>query len=244
MEDAFELAYHLPVSCKAPNEQEYIAFLWDAFKANYEAEKYQFSFLAYHMLTMSFVYVNIWQIKEAWPDDFKKGLIGFSRDENDLLDAASPFVFSKVNERTVPRFLRLIGCDDGKIDSFRDFVKTRNDIAHAQGSIVLGTQAALDARIGEILRAVDDIQTRCKPVIERCYREFLLQSRDPEKREYTEVSDQIHEVLIKGNYISEKDVEICSEFDIAALRKRAGFNQIGILHQSLCEAYGTREDNE
>ena len=25
--------------------------------------KYQFAFLAYHMLTMSFVYFNIWQIK-------------------------------------------------------------------------------------------------------------------------------------------------------------------------------------
>jgi hypothetical protein len=31
------------------------------------------------MLTMSFVYYNIWQIRQAWPEDFDKGLIGFSR---------------------------------------------------------------------------------------------------------------------------------------------------------------------
>jgi hypothetical protein len=37
----------------------------------------KFAFLAYHMLTMSFVYFNIWQIKQNEPRDFEKGLIGF-----------------------------------------------------------------------------------------------------------------------------------------------------------------------
>ena len=31
------------------------------------------------MLTMSFVYFNIWQIRKAQPGDFEKGLIGFGR---------------------------------------------------------------------------------------------------------------------------------------------------------------------
>ena len=46
--------------------------------------KYQFAFLANHMLTMNCVYFNIWQIKQARPADFKKGLIGFARDEKAL----------------------------------------------------------------------------------------------------------------------------------------------------------------
>jgi hypothetical protein len=54
MEDALELSTYLPLSYISPKEQEYIAFLWDAFETNYEHEKYQFAFLAYHMLTMSF----------------------------------------------------------------------------------------------------------------------------------------------------------------------------------------------
>ena len=57
MEEAAELANYLPLSFKTPKEQEYIAFLWDAFHSNYENKKYQFAFLAYHMLTMSFVYL-------------------------------------------------------------------------------------------------------------------------------------------------------------------------------------------
>lgn len=58
MEEAYELGTYLPVSFKSPKEQEYIAFLWDAFDTNYAHGNYQFAFLAYHMLTMSFVYFN------------------------------------------------------------------------------------------------------------------------------------------------------------------------------------------
>jgi len=32
------------------------------FETNFTYGKYQFAFLAYHMLAMSFVYFNIWQI--------------------------------------------------------------------------------------------------------------------------------------------------------------------------------------
>ena len=56
MEEAYEILDYLPIRFKQRNEQEYIEFLWDSFQSNYENEKYQFSFIAYHMLFMSFVY--------------------------------------------------------------------------------------------------------------------------------------------------------------------------------------------
>lgn len=88
MEEAAELGNYLPISFKSPKEQEYIEFLWDAFETNYTHGKHQFAFLAYHMLTMSFVYFNIWQIKQTEPKDFAMGLIGFGRDiEKSLLEA-------------------------------------------------------------------------------------------------------------------------------------------------------------
>jgi len=70
MEESSELGNYLPLSFKTESEQEYIQFLWEAFESNYENKKYQFAFLAYHMLTMSFVYFNIWQIKQNEPKDF------------------------------------------------------------------------------------------------------------------------------------------------------------------------------
>ncbi len=238
MEEATELANYLPLSFKTPKEQEYIEFLWDAFETNYTHGKYQFAFLAYHMLTMSFVYFNIWQIKQAEPKDFAMGLIGFGRDvEKTLLDATSPFVFSTVNERSILRFLKLIECDNSKIGTYAKLVDDRNDSAHSNGNIFFSTEAAIDAKINEIIRVVDEIQTHSKSVIEHCYREFLLNNHDRDEREYPDATDQIREVLIHQNYMSQKDIEICAAYDLSSYKAHVNFADIDTLHQSLQQQY-------
>jgi hypothetical protein len=243
MEEAAELADYLPLSFmsrrdgipwdKTPKEQEYIEFLWDAFETNDTHGKYQFAFLAYHMLTMSFIYFNIWQIKQTRPADFEKGLIGFARDEKALLEATSPFVFSTVNERSILRFLKLIACDNGKIGTYAKLVDDRNESAHPNGNIFYSTEAALDIKITEILRMVAEIQAHSKPVIEHCYREFLLQNHEPDEREYADAADQIREVLIHGNYLSQKDIEICLGFDVESLAEHPGIEGMRELHAAL-----------
>lgn len=238
MDEAAELGNYLPLSFKSPQEQEYIAFLWDAFETNYTQGKYRLAVLAYHMRTMSCVYFNIWQIKQTEPGDFAKGLIGFTKDvERNLLEASSPFVFSIVNERAILRLLKLIACDNGKIGSYAKLVDDRNESAHPNGNIFYSTQAALDAKITEILRVVDEIQIHSRPVIEHCYGEFLLQNHDPEEREYPEATDQIREVLIHGNYLSQRDIDICVEFDIENLKNHDAIDNIRALHRALAEEY-------
>jgi hypothetical protein len=242
MEEAAELAHYLPLSFKTPKEQEYIEFLWDAFETNYTHGKYQFAFLAYHMLTMSFVYFNIWQIKQTEFGDFKKGLIGFARDEKTLLEATSPFAFSIVPERTMLRFLKLIACDNAMIGTYAKLVDDRNEAAHPNGNIFYSTQAALDVKITEILRIVDEIQSHSKPVIEHCYREFLLQNHDPDEREYPDSADQIREVLIHANYLSQRDIEICLASDLATFAADPEYKNIRELHDALVAAYGADDE--
>lgn len=242
MDEAAELGNYLPLSFKSPKEQEYIAFLWDAFETNYTHGKYQFAFLAYHMLTMSFIYFNIWQIKQAVPSDFEKALIGFDKEiEKALLCASSPFTFchERLKERTILRFLKLIACDNGKVGTYAKLVNERNRTAHPNGNIFFSTQAALDAKITEVLRVVDEIQEHSRPVIERCYREFLLRSANPEEREYPDPADQIREVLIHGNYMSQRDIDICLGFDIESLKDHEGIEEIKALHEALAEEYQT-----
>ena len=239
MEEAAELGDYLPLSFGSKSEQDYVAFLWDAFETNYTHGKYQFAFLAYHMLTMSSIYFNIWQIRQAKPKDFEMGLIGFGKDiEKNLLTATSPFAFSSVKERSILRILKLIACDNGQIGTYAKLVDDRNEAAHPNGNIFFSTVAALDDKITEILRVVDEIQNYSKPVIEHVYREFMLQNHDPEEREYPDAVDQIREVLIHGNYMSQKDIEVCLGFDLAELGERAEFPQIEELHQRLREFYG------
>src|ERR1035437_182735 len=243
MEEAAELANYLPLSFKTPKEQEYIEFLWDAFETNYTHGKYQFAFLAYHMLTMSFVYFNIWQIKQTEPKDFAMGLIGFGKDiEKSLLEATSPFVFSTVNERSILRFLKLIDCDNSKIGTYAKLVDDRNESAHPNGNIFYSTEAALDIKITEILRVVDEIQIHSKPVIEHCYRDFLVQNHDPDEREYPDSADQIREVLIHGNYLSQRDIEICLASDLATFAADPEYKNIRELHDALVAAYGADDE--
>lgn len=241
MDEANELAKYLPLSFKTPKEQEYIDFLWDAFESNYESGKYQFAFLAYHMLSMSFVYFNIWQIKQTAPKDFGKGVIGFARDEVSLLKASSPFAFSVVPERSVLRLLKLIQCDDGKIGTYAKLVDDRNATAHPNGNIFYSEPSALDIKIREILRVVDEIQTHSEPLIEHCYHEFLINNHDPEEREYPDDADQIREILIHQNYLSHKDIEICLAYDVPVLKDHSDYTAIESLHQTLRDAYSEDE---
>ena len=242
MEEAAELGNYLPLSFKTPKEQEYIKFLWDAFETNYSSKKHQFAFLAYHMLTMSFVYFNIWQIKQNRPADFLKATYGFTKDNEDtVLSATSPFTFSEIGESAIFRFLKLIDCDNSKIGSYTKLVKDRNASAHPNGIIHYADQQTLDLKITETLRVVAEIQKHSKCVIEDCYRQFLLDSHDPEVREYPDVVDQIREILIHGNYMSQKDIEICLGLDLEPLKSEANFPAIEALHRSLCTSYPNSE---
>lgn len=241
MEEALELFGFLPLSFKTESERDYIAFLWDAFETNYSAGKYQFAFLAYHMLTMSFVYFKIWQIKLARRQDFANGLIGFARNESDLLSAASPFDFSVENESSILRMFRLLSCDNSKIGKYAALIKDRNNSAHSNGQIYFRTERGLAAKVAEVLRVAKEIEAHSKVVIEELYLDFLTHGFDPDDRRYSDTLDQIREELIHANYLSQQDMAICRSFDVSRLAENASFKMIEALHRALCESYAESE---
>lgn len=119
----------------------------------------------------------------------------------------------------------------------------RNESSHPNGNIFYSTEAALDVKITEILRVVDEIQAHSKLVIEQCYRQFLAQNHDPEEREYPDAADQIREVLIHGNYLSQKDIEICLDFDVESLADRSGIERMRELHAALAKTCKAKDAN-
>lgn len=133
IERALDLNEHLPVSFNDPNEYEYVAFLWDAFEVNYTRGKYQFAFLAYHMLIMSFVYFKIWQIRAIYPGDFNKSIVSLDKETMKYLDKAqSPFSLYVLPEKATPRLFRFVGCCDDNIGVYESFVQTRNKCSSSQ----------------------------------------------------------------------------------------------------------------
>ena len=242
MEEAVELYDYLPILFRTPEEHEYINFLCTSFETNYREDKFQFAFLAYHMLTMSLIYFKIWQIKCVRPKDFEKSLIGFNKDiEKAFLCATSPFIFRKVPERSILRLLKLVGCDNSKVGRYAKLVDDRNDMAHPNGHIYLKTKDMLESKIRNVLKVVDEIQSHSKIIVESCYRDFLCQSSDTEEPEYADDSDQIREILIHQNYMSNKDIAFCCNFDLSELDVSSRSDRVNNLHNSLLRDYGPEE---
>jgi len=231
MEEAQMIFDYLPASYKNPTEREYVDFLWDAFLTNYNAGKYPFAFLAYHMLFMCFVYFEIWQIKANCKDDFHKSMVGFNKDvERELLNSDTPFALWQVNESGAFRFLKLIGMDNSDIGQCAKIVQHRNEAAHSNGNIFFNSKETLQDKIEEILRCVDKIQTYSKSIIESCFERFLLESGNPEEREFADEADQIREMFIHNNYLSQKDIEIAKDYPIEKLQSNEHYDNM----KSLC----------
>lgn len=234
MDEALELGSYLPVSFKARSEQEYVAFLWDAFQSNYENGKYEFASLAFHLLYMSFVSFSIWQIRLAREQDFRNALVGFqSESENMLLEADSPFKFyEKLKESQIFRFMKLIGCTNEHVGEFAKFVKRRNRIAHPSGTVFFNDRTSINREISEMTQEVVNIQQHMRPIIQEAYGRFLGGSADIDEREYALPEQEIEASLIHRNYISQKDIEVCLSFDLASF---AGYPHYG----GMCELHDT-----
>jgi hypothetical protein len=147
-----------------------------------------------------------------------------------------------MNERSIKLLLRLIACDNSKIGTYTKLVQDRNQAAHTNGNIFYSEQSALDLKITEILHVVDQIQTHSKCVIEHWYQEFLLQNHDTDEREYPDSADQIREVLIQGNYLSQKDIEICLGYAITGLDDNPQYDNILALHNALISELGSDDE--
>ncbi|GGW74605.1 hypothetical protein DFQ11_1133 [Winogradskyella epiphytica] len=240
MEEAYEILNYLPIRFKNQTEQEYIEFLWDSFESNYNNEKYQFSFMAYHMLFMSFVYFNVWQIKKIHQEDYKKITLGF----NDCFgSASSPFAFSAEGESRIFLLFTFFGLGKEKIGNYKKLVKRRNDVAHSNGNIFFKAQETVDEKITEILKFADEIQEKTKSAIQDGFEKFLIDSQDEEERRYIDIQEQINEELIHEHYMSRKDIEFCLDYDITQLSEQPNYAEIEKIFEELKTEYAQEEAN-
>lgn len=244
MDDALPILEYLPNSFREPGEQEYINFLWDAFASNYEHEKYQFAMLPYHMLYMSFVYFSVWQIKLMRPRDFENASIFVPDREREILQATSPFTFSVVKERSIFRFLKLIGCLDQHTVSFAKLVNERNELAHSNGLINCRDRRSADVRIQEVMRQVRAIQSHMTPLLHECLSRFLVESCAEEgSMEYDNPDDQIRELLVHKHYFSLKDIEACRSFKVETLAAHPRLQAIQNLYDHFLAMYPSEAVN-
>ena len=253
MANAEDILDYLPNFYKTKDEEAYVKFLWDSYESNYATGKYQFAFMAYHLLFMSYSYFQIWKIYNTLSDDFRNSLLGFekldvlireidernikNKAENKPLEHFYPFSFSEINERTIMIFFKLIGCDRIKIGNYKKLVDERNEIAHATGKMIFVSNVDLDKKINDIWRLVEEIHNHSKSLLNEFMKNFLLTNFNAEERENYDDNDQIKEVLIHGNYLSQKDIDHLLTFDINSLAEDVNFEALESLFNSFVATY-------
>jgi len=257
IEDAQRIFDYLPVEYKTQIESGYVDFLWDAFTTTYENQKYQFAYIAYHMLFMCFVYFQLTKIYLNIPEDIKKVLIftgkaqsAVDNYEQKLKEAEAkkqtashfdPFSLSGENERTIVGLFVSIGCDRNTIKRLRDLVDERNSVAHSNGNINFSVQSSLDEKIDEIIDCIDHIHQNTLSTIIDCVKRFLVESSNPEENEYSLAEDQVREIFIRKNYLSTLDLIQARNFPIEELENEEGYLYILELARSISVLYSLPE---
>jgi len=253
IEDAQRIFDYLPQEYKTQAESDYLAFLWDAFSVNYEKEKYQFAYIAYHMLFMCFVYFQLAKIYLNKPDEIKKILFftgkaqtAIDNYERKLKEAIekklpiphfNPFTLADEYERSIIGLFISIGCDRETIKRIKNIVDERNDIAHSNGNINFSNQYSIDVKIDEIVECIECIQENSNSIIKRCTEKFLLESANPDEREFPDEENQVREIFVRGNYLSSKDIQCASQNDISSYSSETRFATMEKLHLKLQEMY-------
>ena len=201
------------------------------FVSNYEAGKFQFAFLAYHMLFMCYVYFEIWHIRENFKGDFEKAIIYLpTNQEKELLKATSPFVLKEIKEASIFRIFKLSGMNSSDIGRLKKSVMDRNNVAHSNGNIFYRSEKELELKIDEMLRCIELIQNQSKSILHSCIENFLIESFDPENREFIDNSDRVREVLVHQNYLSAADLKSIRQFDITQLSSDPSLKSINSLN--------------
>jgi hypothetical protein len=240
--DAQRIFNYLPIEYKTKIESDYVSFLWDTFSVNYDKEKYQFAYIAYHMLFMCFVYFQLTKIYLNIPEDVKRILIftgkaqsAVDNYEQKMKEAIAkkgtiphfdPFSLSGENERTIVGLFVSIGCKRETIKRLRELVDDRNNVAHSNGNINFSVQSSLDEKIDEILDCIDEIHQNTRSTIQDCTERFLIDSSNPDENEYSIAEDQVREIFIRNKYLSPLDLLQASKFPIQELEERESYSYI------------------
>ncbi len=220
MENVYELLDYLPLEDIEVND--YVRPLINSAQVTYEKGEYQFSYFAVHLIFMTNIYTTVWQVSQFYKERYNHSLL-FARPYNGkevkLDEITSVFEFSKLPEKDIFEFFRLIGLDDSYVKSTKKLIDYRNEMAHATGKIQIYSQEAFDNAIDEILSVTKKIHDCLSLTIREFYKDILI-NYAKENPEYTNDNpkDFIQIEFIKNLSFSKKDLEVCRDFGLNKLK--------------------------
>jgi hypothetical protein len=123
---------------------------------------------------MTFVYFQLLRIAKEKVNEFKFCWIGFPSQEKDFLKNPShPFSFSPIQEKSVFRFFRLVGFDDGTIGDLSSLVNDRNKTLHSTGDIFCANETEFIKKNDDYVRKMTDIIHKQKIFLSVIYQSII-----------------------------------------------------------------------
>ncbi len=218
MDSVYELLDYLPIEDIEVND--YVRPLLNSAEVTYEKGEYQFSYFAVHLIFMTNIYTTVWQVSQFYNERYNHSLL-FARPYNGkevkLDEIRSVFEFSKLPEKDIFEFFRLIDLDESYVKSTKKLIDYRNEMAHATGKIQINSEERFDAAMEEIVSVTKKIHACLSLTIKEFYRENLIKyAKKAVSGDF--LNDFVQIELMKNLSFSKKDLEVCKEFGLSKLK--------------------------
>lgn len=127
-----KLNMYLPIDFANEENNTYRQYLMDSFHENCEKGKHQFALMAFHMLFMSFLYKEFWELKHF---SFCKvqGLCNSDASFNAIKNIFDASIISE--KKMIDQYLSVHSWHVNKKKAIQEFVNKRDNCAHASGFI-------------------------------------------------------------------------------------------------------------
>jgi len=211
----YQILSYLPIKFADAEVNEFIEYFKKASLENFEKEKYQFSFIAFHILYMTFIYKTKWFLKQQGNSDIESILQNFVRQNRGTV-FNTLFDLSQFKEKiSLEKLLKSLSFHVNDIGICKNHVEVRNNCSHASGRIYYKKQSKVEHYIDEEIEFVEKIHNKIIPEVKKLFNDYLENDWDmPIQLGY------IRSWIIE-NHLSKKDLEILTEFELPLFRKKS-----------------------
>ena len=239
----YQIRKYLPVEFAEQETNEFVDYLFSAYLENIRTEKYQFSFTAFHMLYMSYIYKVKWLLKEQGNQQINGSLTEYINQNRGVV-FNTLFDLSQIQEKTtLDKLLKALSFHANDVDLCKNFVETRNKCSHASGKIYLKKPTQIEHYISEEMDNITAIQSKVKPQLK-----LILETFINDFWEENWIEGCVKEWII-SNYLSEQDIVELLKFKMSFFTQLSNSGEVILKKLLYCNLvyelafYVENEDN-
>lgn len=246
-ENLLKILEYLPEHFDDNSEEEYIEAIASALLTSYDNGLYQFAFTQEHMLFMTAIYFVLLKIYHLHNEETTKALYYLLKDRRNEFFSKSNTKngdlffgsFAAIGESDVFMLLKVVGMDDSLHSDLKDFVKERNNYAHANGRLMLTSDELFAKKVNEYALKIEKVFLLIKRDIENLYVNTITceDFYAPDVRAYYDPDEQIIEEFIKHYSLSRIELNWLRKIKTSTFKKYDGYEYIKDLHIALCHYY-------